>query len=171
VPAASILVAGIGNVFLADDGFGVEVARLLAQRELPAGVEVADFGIRGMDLAYELQEDSRRGDPGRPFPPRSAARTALCHRADLAQAEACPTRKHDGSRARARAAKVLRLPARARPGGRLRAGIQRGAGRQTSFASTQPGVKAASSSVELDESVLADCSNPREPKPRTEDDS
>jgi hydrogenase maturation protease len=53
----SILVAGIGNVLLADDGFGVEAARLLAQRELPAGVKVADFGIRGMDLAYELQED------------------------------------------------------------------------------------------------------------------
>jgi hydrogenase maturation protease len=53
----SVLVAGIGNVFLADDGFGVEVARRLAQRELPAGVKVADFGIRGMDLAYELQED------------------------------------------------------------------------------------------------------------------
>ncbi len=55
--ARSILVAGIGNVFLADDGFGVEVARRLAQRELPPGVKVADFGIRGMDLAYELQED------------------------------------------------------------------------------------------------------------------
>jgi hydrogenase maturation protease len=54
---ASILVAGIGNVLLADDGFGVEVARLLTQRELPLGVKVADFGIRGMDLAYELQED------------------------------------------------------------------------------------------------------------------
>ena len=53
----SILVAGIGNVFLADDGFGVEVARRLAERELPTGVKVADFGIRGMDLAYELQED------------------------------------------------------------------------------------------------------------------
>jgi hydrogenase maturation protease len=53
----SVLVAGIGNVLLADDGFGVEVARLLAQRELPRGVKVADFGIRGMDLAYELQED------------------------------------------------------------------------------------------------------------------
>jgi hydrogenase maturation protease len=55
--APSVLVAGIGNVLLADDGFGVEAARLLAQRELPAGVKVADFGIRGMDLAYELQED------------------------------------------------------------------------------------------------------------------
>jgi len=55
--ARSVLVAGIGNVFLADDGFGVEIAQRLSQRELPAGVKVADFGIRGMDLAYELQED------------------------------------------------------------------------------------------------------------------
>ncbi len=52
-----ILVAGIGNVFLGDDGFGVEVARRLAGRNLPESVEVADFGIRGMDLIYALQED------------------------------------------------------------------------------------------------------------------
>ena len=52
-----ILVAGVGNVFLGDDGFGVEVVRRLAGRELPGGVEVKDFGIRGMDLAYALQED------------------------------------------------------------------------------------------------------------------
>jgi len=52
-----ILVAGVGNIFLGDDGFGVEVVRRLAGRELPEGVEVADFGIRGMDLAYALQAD------------------------------------------------------------------------------------------------------------------
>lgn len=52
-----ILVAGVGNVFLGDDGFGVEVVRRLAGRELPEGVEVVDFGIRGMDLVYALQED------------------------------------------------------------------------------------------------------------------
>ncbi len=52
-----ILVAGIGNVFLGDDGFGVEVVRRLAGRGLPEGVEVVDFGIRGMDLAYALQDD------------------------------------------------------------------------------------------------------------------
>jgi hydrogenase maturation protease len=52
-----ILVAGIGNVFLGDDGFGVEVARQLEGRALPAGVDVIDFGIRGMDLAYALQDD------------------------------------------------------------------------------------------------------------------
>jgi hydrogenase maturation protease len=52
-----VLVAGVGNIFLGDDGFGVEVVRRLAERGLPEGVEVADFGIRGMDLAYALQED------------------------------------------------------------------------------------------------------------------
>src|SRR3954467_12260006 len=51
-----ILVAGIGNVFLGDDGFGVALAERLAERELPAGVEVVDYGIRGMDLAYALQD-------------------------------------------------------------------------------------------------------------------
>ncbi|MGI9188936.1 MAG: hydrogenase maturation protease [Longimicrobiaceae bacterium] len=55
-PTARILIAGIGNVFLGDDGFGVEVAHRLAQADLPRGVKVIDFGIRGMDLAYELQE-------------------------------------------------------------------------------------------------------------------
>jgi len=52
-----VLVAGVGNIFLGDDGFGVEVVRRLAGRELPEGVEVVDFGIRGMDLAYALQDD------------------------------------------------------------------------------------------------------------------
>jgi hydrogenase maturation protease len=52
-----VLVAGVGNIFLGDDGFGVEVVRWLAEREMPEGVEVKDFGIRGMDLAYALQED------------------------------------------------------------------------------------------------------------------
>jgi hydrogenase maturation protease len=52
-----VLVAGIGNIFLGDDGFGVEVVRRLAGRELPEGVEVVDFGIRGLDLAYALQEE------------------------------------------------------------------------------------------------------------------
>jgi hydrogenase maturation protease len=49
-----ILVAGIGNIFLGDDGFGVEVARELARRPLPSGVQVSDFGIRSFDLAYAL---------------------------------------------------------------------------------------------------------------------
>lgn len=52
----TILVAGIGNIFLGDDAFGVEVARRLAQRDLPSAVRVVDFGIRGFDLAYALQD-------------------------------------------------------------------------------------------------------------------
>ena len=51
-----LLVAGIGNVFLGDDGFGVEVVRRLAERPLPDEVQAIDFGIRGMDLAYALGE-------------------------------------------------------------------------------------------------------------------
>jgi hydrogenase maturation protease len=54
-----VLVAGVGNVFLSDDGFGVEVARRLAGRQLPAGVEVADVGIAGMHLAYRLLDGYR----------------------------------------------------------------------------------------------------------------
>ncbi len=51
-----ILVAGIGNIFLGDDAFGVEVAKRLANTALPAAVRVTDFGIRGFDLAYALQD-------------------------------------------------------------------------------------------------------------------
>ena len=49
-----ILVAGIGNIFLGDDAFGVEVAQRLARRQLPDEVWVVDFGIRGLDLTYAL---------------------------------------------------------------------------------------------------------------------
>jgi hydrogenase maturation protease len=53
---AKILVAGIGNIFLGDDGFGVGVVRRLMNRKLPAEVRIVDFGIRGLDLAYALQD-------------------------------------------------------------------------------------------------------------------
>ncbi|MEU8262656.1 hydrogenase maturation protease [Micromonospora sp. NPDC048999] len=49
-----VLIAGIGNIFLGDDAFGVEVVRRLRDAALPAGVEVSDYGIRGMHLAYDL---------------------------------------------------------------------------------------------------------------------
>ncbi len=52
--APRILVAGIGNIFLGDDAFGVEVAKRLSGREWPPNVRVTDFGIRGYDLAYAL---------------------------------------------------------------------------------------------------------------------
>lgn len=70
-----ILIAGIGNIFLGDDAFGCHVAQRLAGESLPAGVEVYDFGIRGLDLTYALLDDdyqavilidavARDGEPG-----------------------------------------------------------------------------------------------------------
>ena len=53
----NILIACIGNIFLGDDAFGVEVARALSARSLPANVKLVDFGIRGWDLTYSLMED------------------------------------------------------------------------------------------------------------------
>jgi hydrogenase maturation protease len=49
-----ILVAGIGNSWLRDDGFGGEVVKRLEARELPEGTVVLDFGTGGLDLAYEV---------------------------------------------------------------------------------------------------------------------
>jgi hydrogenase maturation protease len=71
-PSRRVLVAGIGNVFLGDDAFGVEVVRRLATRALPPGVDVVEFGIRGMDLVYALGDGydaallvdaAQRGEP------------------------------------------------------------------------------------------------------------
>jgi hydrogenase maturation protease len=50
----TLLIACIGNIFKGDDAFGVEVARRLAGRALPEGVDLVDFGIRGIDLTYAL---------------------------------------------------------------------------------------------------------------------
>src|SRR5262249_41660035 len=68
------LVACLGNIFLGDEGLGVEVARGLAREELPDGTRVTDYGIRGMHLAYDLAEGwdttilvdaaARGGEPG-----------------------------------------------------------------------------------------------------------
>jgi hydrogenase maturation protease len=49
-----VLVAGIGNAWLSDDGFGGVVARKLAERELPSGVSALDAGTGGLSLAYEV---------------------------------------------------------------------------------------------------------------------
>ncbi|MFE0640526.1 hydrogenase maturation protease [Streptomyces sp. NPDC058877] len=73
-PRPRTLVAGVGNVFLGDDGFGVETLRRLTREELPASVELADVGVRGVHLAYELLDGwdalvlvdvtARGGEPG-----------------------------------------------------------------------------------------------------------
>ncbi len=71
----TILVAGVGNIFLGDDGFGPEVVRHIAAEAepLPAQARLADYGIRGMHLAYDLLEGYRalvlidaRPGPGAP---------------------------------------------------------------------------------------------------------
>jgi hydrogenase maturation protease len=69
-----ILIACIGNIFLGDDGFGVEVAKRLLRRKLPEEARVVDYGIRGFDLAYALMDGydvtifvdatQRGGEPG-----------------------------------------------------------------------------------------------------------
>jgi hydrogenase maturation protease len=72
--ATRILVAGIGNIFLGDDGFGSEVVRHAASPPEDSGVRITDYGIRGMHLAYDLLEEwdtlvlvdavPSRGSPG-----------------------------------------------------------------------------------------------------------
>jgi hydrogenase maturation protease len=74
VTGARVLVAGIGNVLAGDDGFGSEVARRLQAQSWPEGVRVVDYGIRGVDLAFDLMAGydvavlvdvvSRGGAPG-----------------------------------------------------------------------------------------------------------
>lgn len=89
-----ILVAGVGNVFRADDGFGCEVARKLLREGPPSGVRVKDFGVRGLHLAYELLEPidrlivvdavARGAEPG----------TLYVIEPDLAAAEEAPPDAH-----------------------------------------------------------------------------
>ncbi|MGW4892026.1 hydrogenase maturation protease [Kitasatospora sp. NPDC004240] len=69
-----VLVAGVGNVFLGDDGFGVETVRRLREHPLPPDVELVDVGVRGVHLAYQLLDGyrmlllvdatARGGEPG-----------------------------------------------------------------------------------------------------------
>ena len=51
---AQILIAGVGNAWMQDDGFGGEVVRRLSEREAEPGVTCEDFGTGGLDLAYEV---------------------------------------------------------------------------------------------------------------------
>ncbi|HEY2378747.1 MAG TPA: hydrogenase maturation protease [Gemmatimonadaceae bacterium] len=111
---ARILVAGIGNIFLADDGFGVAVAQRLAALPRRAGVEVRDFGIRGMDLAYAMQKDydavvfvdaAPRGEP-------AGTLSVIDASADLEGPPAIETHGMDPVRVLALARALGRVPAR-----------------------------------------------------------
>jgi hydrogenase maturation protease len=93
-----LLIAGVGNIFLGDDGFGVEVANRLAAADLPDWVRVADYGIRGMHLAYDLaggyrsailvDATARGGAPGTIYliEPDAASRPAAAELDDAALA-------------------------------------------------------------------------------------
>jgi hydrogenase maturation protease len=85
-----ILVAGIGNIFLGDDGFGVEVAQQLTLSNFPASVRVADFGIRGFDLAYALQDGYETTILIDAFPHGQAAGTVYVVEPDLKDPAASP---------------------------------------------------------------------------------
>jgi hydrogenase maturation protease len=91
-PPGRMLIAGVGNIFLGDDGFGPEVARRLAAEDLPGWVRVADYGISGMHLAYDLADGyetailvdaaPRGGEPGTV----TVLEVEAQHRRDLAAA-------------------------------------------------------------------------------------
>ncbi|MEU9335573.1 hydrogenase maturation protease [Streptomyces sp. NPDC048290] len=95
-----VLVAGLGNVFLGDDAFGVETVRALASRPLPAHTEVADVGVRGVHLAYRLLDGydtlilvdatARGGTPGTLY--------VIEHEDDPAAVAAAATAPLDGHR-------------------------------------------------------------------------
>jgi hydrogenase maturation protease len=87
-----ILIAGIGNMFLGDDGFGSAVAQRLCGHPWPSHVTVVDYGIRGMDLAFALTSGidaailvdacARGGEPGTLYKIEPTAGSRLCRRWD-----------------------------------------------------------------------------------------
>lgn len=90
VAQSHILVAGIGNIFFGDDGFGSELVRGLDPAQLPPDVKIVDYGIRSLDLAYALLEPyscvilvdaiARGGTPGTVYllqPAETTARVAV----------------------------------------------------------------------------------------------
>jgi hydrogenase maturation protease len=114
-----VLVAGIGNVFLGDDGFGVEVVRLLSMEPVSEAVRLKDFGIRGVHLGYALLDESyedvllvdimvRGGEPGTLYlveidelPESRSAAAPDPHRMDL-RAVLSWVRAHGGELGRVR---------------------------------------------------------------------
>ena len=117
-----MLIAGVGNIFLGDDGFGVEVARRLASETLPDWVRVADYGIRSLHLAYELlggeytttvlvDATSRGGAPGTVYPDRAGPRAP--------EQRGTRSARHESGR-RFRVARFARRRAGARVGGHER---------------------------------------------------
>ena len=131
-----ILIAGIGNIFLGDDGFGVEVASRLANQSFPSGVRVADFGIRGFDLAYALMEGYETTILVDAYPGEGQPGTLFVVEPDLKELNSGGTQPGFIEPHAMNPVNVLRMAAsmggqlEASPGGWLRAGDSR-AGRRT----------------------------------------
>jgi hydrogenase maturation protease len=85
-----ILIAGIGNIFLGDDAFGVEVIRRLSSREWPEEVRVVDFGIRGLDLVYAMQNGYETAILIDAFPHGQAPGTVSLVKPDIDAIDASP---------------------------------------------------------------------------------
>ena len=83
ITTSRILVAGIGNIFLGDDGFGPEVMRHVPQRLAGPGVQLVDYGIRGMHLAYDLLDGCEALVLVDAIPSRGAPGTVHIFEADL----------------------------------------------------------------------------------------
>ncbi|HJJ42028.1 MAG TPA: coenzyme F420-reducing hydrogenase, FrhD protein [Methanocorpusculum sp.] len=49
-----IVIAGVGNELFGDDGFGPNVIRALAERELPDNVKAMDVGLGGPHLIFSM---------------------------------------------------------------------------------------------------------------------
>src|SRR5271154_1480198 len=113
VETKKILVAGIGNIFLADDGFGVEVASRLANQTFPSGVRVTDFGIRGFDLAYALMDGYETTILVDSYPGEGQPGTLFVVEPDLQNLDSAERAAHGRKYGRA---------AETHPAGRLRAG-------------------------------------------------
>ncbi len=111
--APRVLVAGVGNIFLGDNGFGVEVARRLSERDLPRSVRVVDFGVRSFDLAcaFDTADAAILVDT---FPHGKPPGDLMVVEPDLEAPEAMAPRPEDAAPHGVDPASVLRLARRMR---------------------------------------------------------
>ena len=155
-----ILIAGIGNIFLGDDAFGVEVVQRLARRPLPEEVRVVDFGIRGLDLTYALLDGyetvilvdaaPRGGPPGTLYVLEPDARRRRAGRGGAADRDA----RH-GPGEGAAAGRGDGRAGRPSAGGGLRAGAGRATWKTCKTGLSEPVRAAVDEAVRLIESLVA----------------
>lgn len=56
---ANILILGIGNLLLRDEGVGIHVVQKMKEMELSPGIEVMDGGTMGLNLLYYIENRDR----------------------------------------------------------------------------------------------------------------